>query len=566
MQQSGHICFPKTVLDLGLDGDMVEHSSSDRVMTTVDAWDQVERVFLAVADLPPSERTALLGEMCEGDSVLRTEVESLLHADTNGGSAFASAFATAVKKEAAALLYPSRLEGSRIGPYRLIREIGRGGMGSVYLAARADEQYESNVAIKLVRSGFDTDFVLRRFRGERQILARLQHPNIGRLLDGGTTEREIPYLVMEYVQGSRITTYAVERRLSVEERIRLFLPVCSAVEYAHRAFIVHRDLKPGNILVDATGTPKLLDFGISKLLHCEVPDGADMQDAVMATPDYASPEQIVGDPVTPASDVYSLGVVLYELLTGVRPYCIVQSTPQELERAICLTPVLPPSEAVHKDRTLARRLSGDLDAIIQCAMRKDPQQRYASVERLAGDLQRHLEQRPVTARPASFRYRMAKFIRRNRAPLVLAGAVTMPVLGLGGFAVYKAQISLQQTRQAVAFQHDLQRELAATYGRLGDLQGKTPAAVRTYSAMIEVTRMLWEAGPSDVRAIGDYGAAQLGLAMALPSEPPGEKRIALERARNWLREAVHEYPTNAQLRAQLDAASAALAALEESKR
>jgi hypothetical protein len=534
-------------------------------MTLAGKWDEVERVFLAVVDLPPSEQSALLQEMCEGDPQLRTEVESMLRADTTSESVFASAFATAVKKEAASFLEPSRLEGSRIGPYRLIHEIGRGGMGSVYLAARADEEYQSNVAIKLVRHGFDTDFVLRRFRGERQILARLQHPNIGRLLDGGTTENEIPYLVMEYVQGSRITTYATEQRLSVEDRVRLFLPVCSAVEYAHRAFIVHRDLKPGNILVDATGAPKLLDFGISKLLHCEVPDEVDTRDVAMATPDYASPEQIVGEPVTPASDVYSLGVVLYELLTGVRPHRIVHVTPQEVEREICLNPVARPSEAVRADQRLARQLAGDLDAIILCAMRKDPQQRYASVERLAADLQRYLERRPVTARPDSFGYRTAKFIQRHRAPIALAGAVTAPVLGLGGYAAYEAHISMRETRQAIASHRDLQRELAAAYGRLGDLQGNTPAAVRTYSAMIEVTRRLWEADPSDPRSIADYGAAQLGLAMALPSQPQAEKRIALERARDWLREAVQQNPSNAQLHTQLDTASAALKALEESK-
>ena len=535
-------------------------------MTPVDNWDQVQQVFLAVADLLPSQQTTLLAEMCEGNPVLRSEVESLLRADNNSESIFASALATALKKEAASLLDGSRLEGSRIGPYRLIREIGRGGMGSVYLAARADEQYESNVAIKLVRSGLDTDFVLRRFRGERQILARLQHPNIGRLLDGGTTENEIPYLVMEYVQGSRITTYAAEHRLSVEERIRLFLPVCSAVEYAHRAFIVHRDLKPGNILVDLSGTPKLLDFGISKLLYCEVPDAAEMQDVAMATPDYASPEQIVGDPVTPASDVYSLGVVLYELLTGIRPHRIVHATPQELERAICVKPVTRPSEAAHNDRRLARRLAGDLDAIILCAMRREPQQRYASADRLAGDLQRYLEQKPVTARPASFGYRAAKFIQRHRAPIALAGAVTLPVLGFGGFAAYRAHISLQQSRQAIASHRDVARELTTAYARLGDLQGNTPAAVRTYSAMVDVARMLWEADPSDPRSLADYGAAQLGLAMALPSEPRAEKRIALQRARDWMKEAARQNPTNAQLRTQLGTVSAALEALEEGKR
>jgi hypothetical protein len=504
--------------------------------------------------------------MCDGDAELRTEVESMLRADTTSESVFASAFATAVKKEAASLLDPSRLEGSRIGPYRLIHEIGRGGMGSVFLAARADEQYESNVAIKLVRAGYDTDFVLRRFRGERQILARMQHPNIGRLLDGGTTENGIPYLVMEYVQGSRITRYASERHLSVEGRIRLFLPVCSAVEYAHRAFIVHRDLKPGNILVDTTGTPKLLDFGISKLLHCEIPDAVDLQDVAMATPDYASPEQIMGDPVTPASDVYSLGVVLYELLTGLRPRRIVHATPQEVERAICLEPIPHASEAVHSDRSLARRLAGDLDAIILCAMQREPQQRYASVERLAADLRHYLDHKPVSARQGSFGYRTAKFIQRHRVAIAFAGAVTVPALGFGGYAAYEANISVQQSRQAMAAQRDVARELAAAYARLGDLEGNTPAAVRTYSAMVEVTRTLWEADPSDPRALADYGAAQLGLAMALPSVPLAEKRQALEHAHDWLTEAVRHNPTNVQLRTQLSTAAAALAALEERRR
>lgn len=534
-------------------------------MSLAHKWDQVQQVFLAVADLPPSEQIARLQEMCHGDPLLRTEVESLLRADTTSESVFASGFTTAVKKEAASLLDGSRLEGLRIGPYRLIREIGRGGMGSVYLAARADEQYESNVAIKLVRAGFDTDFVLRRFRGERQILARLQHPNIGRLLDGGTTENETPYLVMEYIQGSRITTYAAEHRLSVEERIRLFLPVCSAVEYAHRAFIVHRDLKPGNILVDTSGTPKLLDFGISKLLYCEVPEAFDMHDLHMVTPDYASPEQIGGGPVTPASDVYSLGVVLYELLTGQRPYRITHSTPQELERAICLNPIALPSKTIQNDRALTRRLSGDLDAIVLCAMGKNPQERYASVERLAGDLQRYLECRPVSARPDSLGYRTAKFIQRHRAPMVLAGAVAVPMLALGGFAGYEAQISLRETRQAIATQRDLQRELAAAYGRLGDLQGNTPAAVRSYSAMVEVTRALWEADPSDPRSLADYGAAQLGLAMALPAEPRAEKRVALQRTHDWLKEALRRNQSNAQLRTQFETVSAALAALDEGK-
>jgi len=532
-------------------------------MPSADKWDEIQQIFLAIADLKPAEQNVLLGQMCRDDAALRAEVESLLRADSTGEAELGTSFKTALRREAASLLDGSRIEGSRIGAYRLIREIGRGGMGSVYLAARADEEYESNVAIKLVRPGFDTDFVLRRFRRERQILARLHHPNIGRLFDGGSTENRIPYLVMEYVQGSRITEYAAEHRLSVEDRIRLFLPVCSAVEYAHRAFIVHRDLKPGNIMVDTTGTPKLLDFGISKLLHSQPLDPADSHEINMGTPDYASPEQIVGDPVTPASDVYSLGAVLYELLTCALPHHIEQATPLALERAICLEPTTPPSEAVRKDHAQARRLAGDLDAIILCAMRKAPEQRYSSAEHLAEDLRRHLEHRPVTARPGSPRYRAGRFIRRNRGLVALTLAAVAAVMGIAGFTTYEARIRTQQARRAIASERALKLELAEAYGRLGELQGGTAGAVRAYTTMIEITRTLWEADPFDARTLVDYGAAQLGLGMAIPAEHKAEKRAALGRAHEWLLQAVERNATNPRLRQQLETANVALAALEE---
>src|SRR5262249_24193554 len=362
------------------------------------------------------------------------EVESLLEAEGAAAPDLVPAFKAAIESEADSLLRGSRIEGSRVGAYRVIREIGRGGMGSVYLASRADEQYESDVAIKVVRPGLDTDFILPRFRRERQILARLHHPNIARLFDSGATVSHVPYLVMEYVKGSHITAFAAAHRLNVEDRLRLFLPVCASVEYAHRAFVVHRDLKPGNILVDSAGVPKLLDFGISKLLHSEPRDPGDTQDVTMATPDYASPEQIVGDPVTTASDVYSLGAVLYELLTGVRPHRIERATPLAVERAICLDPVVPPSEAVRNDAALSRRMAGALDTIILTAMQKEPERRYASAERLAEDLRRHLEHRPVTSRPDSAAYRTGKFLRRHRIPMALAVAAATAVVSLAGFA------------------------------------------------------------------------------------------------------------------------------------
>src|SRR5580658_664622 len=525
-------------------------------------WDQVQRIFLKVVDLAPTARSTVLKQMCGGEPELRAEVESLLRTDETSESGLGIAFASAIRTEAVSLLGRSGVEGKRLGAYRLIREIGRGGMGCVYLAQRADEQYESDVAIKVVRPGLDTDFILRRFRRERQILARLHHPNIAQLFDGGT-ENKTPYLVMEYVQGSRITKYVQDLRLSVEDRVRLFLPVCSAVEYAHRAFIVHRDLKPGNILVDATGTPKLLDFGVSKLLRSELPDPADPQEPVMATPDYASPEQIVGDPVTAASDVYSLGAVLYELLSGARPHRIEHAGPAGLEHAICVEPTVAPSAAVGGMPALARRLAGDLDSIVLRAMQKDPERRYSSVEHLADDLRRHLEHRPVTARPGSPGYRLGKFVRRNSLHVVLLGAAA--VAGIGGVAAYEARAARKRARQAALSGRVLERELAAAHRLLDDLQAHAPPGVRACAEMVEIAKALWEADPSDTRTVRDYGAAQLRLGMVIPEERIAEKRAALEAARDWLKASLRKNRMDTELRRQLDAASATLAALAEGK-
>jgi len=457
-------------------------------MAQTNQWKQVQQIFLAVVDLSSAERAAALERMCGGDTLLRAEVESLLQADSGGEGQLQ----TAIQTEAAALVEGSGREGCRVGAYRLVREIGRGGMGTVYLAVRADEQYESEAAIKLVRPGLDTDFIFRRFRRERQILASLQHPNIARLLDAGTTPDQVPYLVMEYVKGAWITDYAAEHQLSVEDRLRLFLPVCSAVTHAHRAFIVHRDLKPANILIDGAGSPKLLDFGISKLLVSGQPDPAETQ-AGMMTPDYASPEQIVGDPVTVASDVYSLGAVLYELMTGVKAHHIDESTPLGLERAICLEPTVAPSLAVRDQGALARRLAGDLDNIILCAMRKEPERRYASVEQLAEDVKRYLEHRPVTARPDSAAYRASKFVRRHRLPIALAGAVAGLAAAILAVTTYEARAG----RQAV------ESELAATETQLGDLllaRGDRAAARDAYRKAKAAAEAVLAGNPHDASA------------------------------------------------------------------
>jgi len=342
----------------------------------------------------------------------------------------------------------------RIGPYRLLREIGHGGMGTVFLAARDDAEFEKKVAIKVVR-GPDSDEVLARFRRERQILAGLEHPNIARLLDGGTTEDGLPYLVMEYVEGERIDRYCDEHHVGIRHRLEMFRGVCAAVAYAHRNLVVHRDLKPANILVTTEGMPKLLDFGIAKLLG---PVSGGAGDTLLAmTPDYASPEQVRARPLTTATDVYSLGVILYELLTGVRPYRVKTSEPMEVLRAVCEQEPEAPSTAVVRggsrpgsgsegdtDRTpeetgrlreetparLRKRLRGDLDAIVLSALQKEPERRYASVDAFSEDIGRYLEGRPVQALRSSRLYRLRKLASRHAVGLGAAALVLVLLVGL----------------------------------------------------------------------------------------------------------------------------------------
>jgi hypothetical protein len=529
--------------------------------TPPERWELIQRIFLAAVDLPVEERLVFLDQSCEGDAALRSEVESLLRAESPATTPLAD-YKEAIAAGLGSLFAHSRARGLRIGAYRLIREIGRGGMGSVYLASRDDSQYELEVAIKLVRPGLDTDFILERFRRERQILARLSHPNIARLLDGGTTEEEIPYLVMEYVDGPRITSYAEQKSLSVENRLRLFQQVCSAADYAHRSFIVHRDIKPGNILVDQTGVPKLLDFGISKLLHSTPQDTQDGQGAIIGTPDYASPEQIVGQPVTPLSDVYSLGAVLYELLTNQRPHRIEQRNPEALERAVCQEPVVLPSMAVKSDAKLTRKLRGDLDTIVLCAMHKNPERRYPSARHLADDVQRYLDRLPLMAGPDSVAYRASHFMVRHRAPVALTTAAVVAVVGMASYTWQQQHAGQDRILRLSEEEREAQFTLAETDRQLGAALGSSPEAVRAYAAMLAISQSLWEADPRDARARNEYGDALLDLAVALPQDPSAQKRAALERARSWLAERVRQSPGDSRLREQFDDAVAALARLE----
>jgi serine/threonine-protein kinase len=359
--------------------------------------------------------------------------------------------------------------GRLIGAYRVEARLGRGGMGAVYLGRRADEEYDQQVAVKLLHPGLASAGLARRFRSERQILARLDHPNIAKLLDGGTTEDGQPYLVMELIAGVRIDAYCDEHGLGVRDRLRLFREVCDAVHFAHQNLVVHRDLKPSNILVTAQGTPKLLDFGIAKLVDApELPHSVEVTNSLLhaMTPSYASPEQLAGRNVTTVSDVYSLGVILYKLLTGRLPRRVDLRSPQALQAELAREPEKPSVAASRDDgeaseapfrspqrfdpRQLRRQLSGDLDTIVLTALRTEPERRYGSVEQLTDDLRRHLEGLPVRARRGTFAYRAGKFLRRNRLGVSAAAVIFGLVLGLAASATLQARRIARERERAEA--------------------------------------------------------------------------------------------------------------------
>jgi serine/threonine protein kinase len=472
---------------------------------TPERWQQVKSALAEVLDAEPSDRPARLNKICKGDPALRNEIENLLAVDEEMDQFLQDglAFSQLQSEE------PENTRiGRRIGQYQIVEELGAGGMGEVYRAFRADDHYRKQVAIKLVRVGQDSKFVIGRFKNERQVLASLDHPNIARLLDGGTTEDGLPYFVMELIEGQPIHRFCAECNLTTAKKLELFLHVCAAVQYAHQRLIIHRDLKPGNILVTPEGTPKLLDFGIAKILDpAVVAERIDATQSVfrLLTPRYASPEQINGEPITTASDVYSLGVLLYELLTGRWPYPVTGTAPHETARAVCeLEPERPSTAALrgpefetaasdgdwaasnlqgslpgaNRER-LAKQLRGDLDNIVLMALRKEPQRRYSSAEQLAADLQRHIDNLPVSASRDSVRYRASKFTRRHKAGVIATGAVVVSLLTGMGFTLYEAHIArVQQARAERRFQEV--RELANSlmfdvHDSIQDLPGSTPA-------------------------------------------------------------------------------------------
>jgi serine/threonine protein kinase len=418
-------------------------------------WLRIEYLFYAALELEDG-RTAFLDEACGGDAELRKEVESLL----NSSGQTMGFLKQPVLQAAQQITEEESLSGKRIGAYQLLRQIGEGGMGKVYLAARADDLYRKEVAIKTVQGGLgQSRAMLLRFRSERQILANLDHPNIARLLDGGITEDGLPYLVMEYVNGVRVDDYCRINKLGTEQRLQLFSIVCEAVEYAHKNLVVHRDIKPANILVTSDGVPKLLDFGIAKLLDPESSDSAQtLTSERMMTPEYASPEQVRGEQVTTSTDVYALGVLLYELLAGKRPFKLDTTSPFEMVRIICEQAPEPPSVVSRTNPELAppdaaRKVGGDLDNIVLMAMRKEPSRRYVAVAALADDVKAYLTGYPVHARTDTWKYRSGKFVRRHRAAVA---ATAIVALALIGFSIGMGLLAKRATRERLTAQRESQ--------------------------------------------------------------------------------------------------------------
>ncbi len=456
--------------------------NSKTLELTPDRWARVESLFDRAVQLPPDRREQFLADSCSDDNELCAYVISLLQIDGAGANdlentivdALQSAISSAVERK-------EEMQGALLGPYRIVSTLGSGGMGVVYLAERADEQYQQQVAIKLGRHRLVDHSAEQRLRDERQILANLDHPNIARLLDGGTADDGTPYIVMEYIDGVRIDTYCDRNRLGVDARLELFHTICSSIHYAHQNLVVHRDIKPSNILVTDEGVPKLLDFGIAKLVDAQgtATDGLTREGTVMMTPENAAPEQVLGNPITTATDTYALGLLLYSLLTGMPAYSLKDKPAAEMARIICQQKPEAPSvriarliararqqkceieieraERIGQDRgsstdRLARRLRGDIDTIVLNALRKEPERRYRSVNQFAEDIRLYRESLPIVARADSWNYRAGKFVRRHYAGVATSGLV---VSLLVAFAVVT---TIQNQR--IAAERDLAREVS----------------------------------------------------------------------------------------------------------
>lgn len=465
-------------------------------------WLQVKAIVNVSLDLEAEQRDAYLQHACQGDSALAHDVTSLLASYDGLGDFLATSVLEPDNEELTA--------GARVGPYEICEPVADGGMGTVYRAVRASD-FEKQVALKVVKRGMDTNFILRRFRHERQILAHLDHPNIARLLDGGATEDGRPYLVMEYIEGRPITVYAEEHRLSVSERLQLFRSVCSAVEYAHQNLVVHRDLKPANILVTSDRVPKLLDFGIAKLLESNV--DRTVASIRLMTPECASPEQVLGDAITTATDIYSLGVLLYNLLTGVRPYEFKARTDEEIRHLVCVTDPKKPSAI--------RPLSEDLDQIVLKAMHKDPARRYLSAAQLSEDLHRFLQGEPVIARADTTWYRAKKFVGRNAKPSAAAAAFALSLIVGMAATSWEAHMVQAERARAERQSNDVRELTNSLLGDVHDAIRALPGSTAARKLLVD-RALKYLDGLALEAGTGDSVHRELAVAYARLGEVQGE--------------------------------------------
>lgn len=576
-------------------------------------WQKVNEIVLDALELNATRRPEFIENRCLDAPDIRREVESLLDGepaveaeDFFGASAVIN-YASFFNRDED----PEALAGQEIGNYRIIREIGRGGMGSVYLAERADGKFEQRVALKLLKRELNTKDLRRRFRHERQILAALQHPNIARLLDAGTSQDNVPFLVMEYVEGLPIDVFCDKRNFDLKDRLELFRSVCEAVAFAHRNLVVHRDIKPLNILVTDDGIPKLLDFGIAKLLTPEFE--ADSEHTItqlgVMTPSYASPEQLKMESVSTATDVYSLGVVLYELLSGHRPFETIEGNLQKVIKAVCETEPPPPSLVVKsipedkgqkgedettlktdesstpfprnekvENNTAANKfrhtnpqfvfsnpqlLKGDLDNIVLKALKKEPDRRYSTVDFFSEDIRRHLEGLPVTARPDTFSYRAEKFIKRNRASVFAGTLILLAVIGGLAATLWQAKIAQAERVRAERRFNDV-RTLANSFlfefsPKIENLPGSMPARQLLVTRALEYLDNLSQEASGDLQLQSELAKAyeKVGDVQGNPYNPNiGDTKGALEsyeKAQVIRQELLNKEPDN--LTAQSDLAN-----------
>jgi eukaryotic-like serine/threonine-protein kinase len=463
-------------------------------------WEKLKAIFTDALSMKDAEREAYLQRVCGADRELLQEVQSLLQAyDTPGAL---DRPLDELKTSALRSFEGRTVKGSTIGPYRVLGELGYGGMGSVYLAERADGQFKQKVALKLMRTGFTSDEQIRRFRIERQILAALNHDTIARLYDGGITDDGQPFFAMEYIEGQPIDTFCNNHTLTIRQRLHLFLKICDAVHYAHRKLIVHRDLKPGNILITTDGNVKLLDFGVAKTLNANDILGEAVpltkEGLLPLTPTYASPEQVRGEAITTASDIYQIGIILYELLTGVRPYEIKGRSPAETEHIICEEEPTRPSNAVPKKSLLHKQLYGDLDTIVMKALCKEADRRYDSAEQLASDIRRYLAGKPVSAHPDSRLYRARKFVRRHRLGVTAVAVITLLLIGYALTVTWHSQRTEAALDQAM---RETEKAEQVTAFLMDMFQASDPAEALgdTVTARVLLERGVQQAGQFDNR-------------------------------------------------------------------